>query len=55
MNKQQRLYIEMQTALHKWLKNNGNDEADWQDFLKKSTAYKGDYEADCLLVGVYEE
>lgn len=40
MNEQHKLYIEMQTALHKWLNNHGNDEADYQDFKDKAHKYK---------------
>jgi len=40
MNEQHRLYIEMQTALHRWLNNDHNEEADWQDFLAKKDKYK---------------
>ena len=40
MNNQNKLYIEMTNALHKYLNNHGNDEADYQAYVGKREEYK---------------
>ena len=40
MNAQNVLYVEMTNALHKWLNNHHNGEADYQNFKDKANDYK---------------
>ena len=40
MNAQNVLYVEMTNALHRWINNHGNDEADWNNFLEKANDYR---------------
>lgn len=40
MSAQNVLYVEMTNALHRWLNNHHNDEADYQDFKDKANDYK---------------
>ena len=40
MNAQNVLYVEMTNALHRWLNNHHNDEADYQNFKQKAKDYK---------------
>ena len=40
MNEQHKLYVKMTNALHRWLNNHHNDEADYQRFKDKANDYK---------------
>ena len=40
MEPQHKLYVELTNALHKYLNNHGNDEADYQAYVGKREEYK---------------